>query len=180
MEIPGRLTPSTVMRDYSSYLTAAVQKWPLAIIMCFIFKTSTAYLTLMQNTSWRWRETIKMVMHKSRATVTSHSRHECTQQPLRSLRTWVTRHTMLVLWFDNNNKKHCVSKTKQNCISLLPPPYAFIGSLQRSKTGEGDLLSKKEDEIATPKKSQRKAARVYRNGELKIHSVRHHSFLETN
>lgn len=167
MEIPGRLTPSMVMRDYSSYLTAAVQKWPLAIIMCFIFKTSIAYLTLMQNTSWRWRETTKMVMHKNRATVTSHSRHECTQHPLRSPRTWVTRDTVLVLWFDNNTKKHGATKTKQNWIFLFPPPYAFIGSLQRSKMGERDLLSKKEDEIATPKKSQRKTARVYRNGVLK-------------
>lgn len=160
MEIRGRLTPSMVVRDYSSYLTAAVQKWPLAIIMCFIFKTSTAYLTLMQNTPWRWRETTKMVMHKNRATVPSHSRRECTQQPLRSPRTWVTRHTVLVLWFDNNNKKYGASKTKQKLYLSFPPPYAFIGSLQRSKMGERDLLSKKEDEIATPKKSQRKTARV--------------------
>lgn len=95
-------------------------------------------------------------MHKNRATVPSHSRRECTQQPLRSPRTWVTRHTVLVLRFDNNNKKHGASKTKQKLYLSFPPPYAFIGSLQRSKMGERDLLSKKEDEIATPKKSQRK------------------------
>lgn len=76
--------------------------------------------------------------------------------------------------------KSIVFLKQSKTISRLPPPYAFIGSLQRSEIGERDPLSKKADETATPKKSQRKTARVYRNGVLKIHGVRHHSFLETN